>query len=200
MSNRAKDEQRRTVAELAARIINDGETDYHLAKLKALKQLGLSPEHSALPDNNQIDEALRQHYALFSPVAQGEALRALRETALKVLEWLKPFEPWLCGPVLTGVANAHSEIDIELVGIEPKTFEMFLINAGLPFDVSDPFKTSRGSRALRYHLEFNDCPVAITLFSNHADRSSVTPRDSVRFDRAQKSEALRRFGFPAPPS
>lgn len=195
MSNRAKDEQRRTVAELAARLINDGETDYHVAKLKALKQLGLSAEHAALPDNNQIDEALRQHYALFAPAAQAEALHTLRQTAIQVLRWLATFEPWICGPVLTGVANAHSEIDIELIGVEPKAFEMFLINAGLPFDVSEPYKSSREPRPLRYHLEFDDCPVAITLFDSHAERSRVTPRESVRFDRAQKLEALRRFGF-----
>lgn len=196
MSNRSKDELRHRIAELAARLINEGETDYQAAKVKAVKQLGLSVEHTPLPDNRQIDEALRQHYALFAPAAQAEALDALRQAALKVLRWLATFEPWLCGPVLTGVANVHSEIDIELVGIEPKHFEMFLLNEGLPFEVSEPFRSGRDACPLRYHVELDDFPVSITLFANHAERSSYTPRESTRFDRAQLDEALRRFATP----
>lgn len=193
MSNRSKDQLRHRVAELAARLISDGETDYQAAKLKALKQLGLSVEYTSLLDNRQIDEALRQHYALFAPAAQAEALHALRQAALKVLRWLAPFEPWLCGPVLTGVANAHSDIDIELVGIEPKHFEMFLLNEGLPFELSEPFRSGRDPQPLRYHVEFDELPVSITLFVNHAERSDYTPRESTRFDRAQADEARRRF-------
>ena len=52
-------DMRRRIAHVAARILaEDGSLDYGSAKRKAARQLG-APDSDNLPDNQQIDEALR---------------------------------------------------------------------------------------------------------------------------------------------
>lgn len=84
-------------ASAAARLIaEDGITDYHLAKRKAARQQG-APEHTALPDNAEIDAELRAYQALYQADEQGEILQQMRETAIELLELFSDFTPYLTG-------------------------------------------------------------------------------------------------------
>ncbi len=188
-----RDDVRSNIAHLAARLIAEGSTDYHAAKLKAARQLGVTDQKS-LPDNTQIELALREHLALFQRDTQPRALQELRETALAALKRLATFSPWLTGSVLAGTANEYSDIELELIGVDAKTFELYLINAGVAFEMQEPSR-SRGEhqRAPHYRCEFEDLPLSITLYESHAQRQAAHPRGSLRHERVQLAEAETLF-------
>lgn len=199
--DKARDDLRLRIAQAAARLVAEGLTDYHAAKLKAARQLGAGDNRS-LPDNHEIEAALRAQIALFHADTQPAALQDLRKTALRAMHWLAPFAPWISGAVLNGTANQFSVIELELVGSEPKSFELFLLNQGVAFNIGDPGDHAnldagaRGKKGMRlqYTLEFDDTPVSVVVFDNHPQRQAAYPRDSVRHARAQLAEAEMLFG------
>ena len=189
-----RDDARRQIAHGAARLIAEGLTDFHAAKLKAARQLGMADSRS-LPDNHEIEAALREHFALFSPDQQPAALAALRAVALELMTHLAEFGPWISGPVLTGTANEFSEIELELVGVEPKAFEMYLLNEAVEFEPVSmrPEKTENVSSPSRYRFEYQGAPTTISLFEHHAARQAAYQTGSPHRDRAPYSEADKLF-------
>ena len=201
-------ERRQAIAQSAARLIAEGLTDYRAAKLKAAQSLGYT-DQNALPDNAEIEAALHEHNQLFAGETQPAALRALREAALRTMQWLKDFSPWISGPVLTGTANEFSAIELDLIGVDAKSFEMFLLNEDVLFELhgGSTIGTGDGERRsggkdrrdrtnpppIRYEITFDDAPVEITLFDSHMQRLSAFPKSSIRYDRAQLDEARERF-------
>ena len=119
------------IAAAAARLMaEDGITDYQQAKKKALRQLGL-PEHTALPDNSEIDDELRAYRALYQAVEHPAILAAMRRSALQLMEFLAAFRPYLTGSVLDGTAGEYSQIDLLLFADSAKEVEIFLLNHGI---------------------------------------------------------------------
>ena len=193
----ARKKLRAAIAHSAARLIAEGLSDYHVAKQKATRQLGVT-DISALPDNHEIELALREHFALFARETQPDILRALRETAVRVMLRLEPFLPWLSGAVLSGTANEFSEIELELVGIEPKDVEMFLLNNSVTFDIFDTRHARRdspvkGRPEITYRLQFDGAPVLLALYEHHDDRQSANPDGSIRHERVRRADAIKRF-------
>jgi hypothetical protein len=75
-------EMRRLIAYEAARLIaGDGSLDYGTAKRKAARQLGV-PDSRALPDNLEIEEALRSYQSLYLGDKQRDQLSDLRQLAM----------------------------------------------------------------------------------------------------------------------
>jgi hypothetical protein len=194
---RGRDHVRLAIAHAAAKLVAEGLTDYHAAKQKAARQLGVTDSH-ALPDNHDIESALREHFLLFAQASQPVALAELRAAALRLMERLDQFSPWLVGPVLTGTANEFSEIELELVGVEAKDFEHYLLNRRVDFMLSESRATHKGlvkGAAVCYQVEFEDIPARITLYPSHAARQAARPRDGIKQDRAERNEAIRRFSI-----
>jgi hypothetical protein len=185
-----------SIAQTAARLIAEGLAEHHDAARKAAQQLGVG-KHALLPNQIEVDQALHEHHALYSTAEQPRALAALREAAIRAMQWLRPFSPWISGPVLTGSANEFSAIELDLVGVEAKTFEMFLINDDVVFESHGGATTGTGiAQALvRNDITFDDAPVEITLFDSQSQRLSTFPKSSYRYDRAQLDEALARFSL-----
>lgn len=122
---------RATIASAAARLMaEDGITDYHHAKKKAARQLGL-PENTAFPDNGEVEAELRAYRILYQGEEHEELIAALRHTALELLDLLVDFNPYLTGSVLDGTAGEHSHIDILLFADSAKEVEIFLLNRGI---------------------------------------------------------------------
>ena len=122
---------RASIANAAARLMaEDGITDFHLAKKKAARQLGL-PDHVAFPDNAEVEAELRAYRSLYQGEEHAELLRAMRQSALELLQLLAPFNPYLTGSVLDGTAGEHSRIDILLFADSAKEVEIFLLNRGI---------------------------------------------------------------------
>jgi hypothetical protein len=79
---------RASIASAAARLMaEDGITDFHLAKRKAARQLGL-PDHTAFPDNAEVEAELRAYRSLYQGEDHAEMLLAVRQTALDLLDLL----------------------------------------------------------------------------------------------------------------
>lgn len=213
--DRASQQLRMLITRQAAKLIAEGLTDYHAAKLKAARQLNCN-DKSALPDNQEIEAALREHLNLFAASTQPQALAALRHVALRAMRWLQIegqavtgtslgseflFEPWISGAVLNGTANEYSEIELELVGVEAKTMEFILLNRGIEFDLqetnakSKSYKPVDANKPIQYHLEFEDAPLVITLYESHAQRQALYPRESIKHERAKLSDATALFSL-----
>lgn len=122
---------RNAIAAAAARLMaEDGVDDYYHAKRKAARQLGL-PEHTALPDNAEVEAELRAYRSLYQGEGHAELIAALRRSALELLQMLEIFNPYLTGSVLDGTAGEHSHIDILLFADSAKEVEIFLLNRGI---------------------------------------------------------------------
>lgn len=124
---------REEIAHLAARIIaEDGVDDFAYAKRKAARQLGAA-DSRAMPDNEEIENALAVYREIYQKDEHPEVLATLREQALTVMKALERFNPFLSGSVLSGVAGKFSDIEIQLFADSGKEVEMFLLNRGWKF-------------------------------------------------------------------
>ncbi len=130
---------REEIAQSAARLIAEDGLDYAGAKRKAARQL-LGDTRVAgewLPDNDQIEEELREYLALFQSDTQPDELRRLREIALDWMRRLAEFHPYVTGAVLNGTANAHSDIHLQAFTDNPKDVAIYLLNQNVQYDVSE---------------------------------------------------------------
>jgi len=119
------------IAAVAARLVVEEGMEYAAAKRKAGRDHGRRPE---LPSNEQVEDAVREHIALFCADTQPAELRALREVALLWMQRLAEFRPHLAGAVWRGTATRQSAVLIDLYCDDPKAAEIALINAGEPYD------------------------------------------------------------------
>jgi len=123
------------VAQEAARLMSEhGIRDFHHAKLKAAERLGIV-DTQALPRNNEIEDALREHQRLFHGDTQPQALRARREAAVEALRFLRSFDARLVGAVLEGTADEHSAVCLHVFSDDPDAPGMFLREQGIPLEV-----------------------------------------------------------------
>jgi hypothetical protein len=154
MTNDAFDDSaqlRLEIAAAAARLVAQDGTDYGSAKRKAARQvLGDAPNRptnrpNILPDNDMIEEQVRQYNALFLAGSQPARLFQLRTIALQVMEALQQFHPLLSGPVLNGTAGPHDEIYLQLFAESAKEIHIFLLNKNVVLDMSESphFKGAR---------------------------------------------------------
>jgi hypothetical protein len=120
----------------AARLVVEEGLEYGPAKRRALKQLGW-PARTALPDNDALEDAVREYIAIFCADAQPLELFALRELALAWMERLAEFRPHLSGAVWHGTATRLSDIYIGLFCDDPKSAEIALINHGVNYEVRE---------------------------------------------------------------
>lgn len=130
---------RAEIAAAAARMIAEDGVDYGTAKRKAAKQIlgNNKVRGDVLPDNAQIEDEVRAYNELFFGDTQPARLLHLRCLALRVMEELEPFQPHLTGAVLNGTAGDHSDIYLQLFAESPKDVEIYLLNKGIDFNVSE---------------------------------------------------------------
>jgi len=121
------------IAAAAARLVVEEGQDYGQAKRRALRILGLPPR-TVLPDNEQVEDAVREHIALFHAETQPAELHALREIALRWMERMADFRPHLAGAVWHGTATRHSDVFVQLFCDDPKSAEIALIDHGVDYD------------------------------------------------------------------
>ncbi|WP_019141939.1 hypothetical protein [Noviherbaspirillum massiliense] len=130
---------RAEIAATAARMIAEDGADYGTAKRKAAKQIlgNTKVRGDFMPDNAQIEEEVRQYNALFFGDTQPARLLQLRKLALRLMEELEVFSPYLTGAVLNGTAGEHSDIHLQLFTESAKDVEIFLLNKNVDFEVSE---------------------------------------------------------------
>lgn len=130
---------RAEIAAAAARLIAEDGADYGTAKRKAAKQiLGNTKIRSdIMPGNAQIEEEVRIYNELFLGESQPARLLHLRKLALRIMEELSQFSPYLTGAVLNGTAGEHSDIHLQLFTDNPKDVQIYLLNKNVNFEVSE---------------------------------------------------------------
>jgi len=115
------------IANIAARLVVEEGLDWGQAKRRAIKELGL-PARTPLPDNDRVEDAVREYIGLFCPDTQPLELRALRELALVWMQRMQAFRPYLGAAVWHGTATRLSDIYVSLFCDDPKSAEIALID------------------------------------------------------------------------
>jgi len=130
---RGRDDARSAIAVQAARLMaRDGIENYGHAKRKAAKQLGM-PGTGRLPNNDEIDAALREYQGIYQGDDQTLRIRALREQAVRVMRDLSAFNPHLTGSVLSGTAGPYAAIHLQLFTDNAKAVELYLIDRKISY-------------------------------------------------------------------
>ena len=127
------------IAIAAARMIAEDGLDYSTAKRKAARQVVGETRVAGewLPDNDQIEEEIREYQSLFQGDSQPVVLRRLRGVALDWMQRLAPFNPYLTGAVLNGTAGDHSDVYLQAFCDNPKDVAIYFLNANVQYDVSE---------------------------------------------------------------
>lgn len=183
------------IAYLAARLIaEDGVADYASAKQKAARQAGLA-DANQLPDNSEIEAALREYQGLYQSEEQPARVRRLREVAVKVMREFEEFRPALVGSVLSGTAGPQSDVDLQVFTDDPKALTLFLLNRRYRFEESSR-SLSRGGRldsVPQISLEVDDVTVNMTVLDRdderHVARARANDEPPVRA-RLEQLEAM----------
>lgn len=171
-----RNQMRSHLAYLAARLMAEGGIrDFAQAKQKAARQAGVPDTHS-LPDNREIEEALRTYQALYQQGEHQAVLTHLREQALHLMELFETFNPYLVGSVLTGTAGRYSDISLHLFCDNAKDVEIFLLNRNLAYETGLR-RTRLGDRQIEaptLTLDFAGIEATLTVF--RTDDLRVTPK------------------------
>lgn len=181
-------QRRSPLAALAARLMaEDGIGDFALAKRKAARQLGLA-ENAALPDDSEVEEALRTYQRLFQGDEQRARQQQLLAIAARLMGTTQHFNPYLTGAVLDGTAGRHAEIDIQLFADSAKDVEIFLLNEKIEFRHSTP-RTDRAEAVLT--LVADEATVNLVIYPRDQERVSSRTRDGRLRERARLGDVRR---------
>ena len=127
------DSTKAEIAATAARMVVEEGLEYGPAKRRAVKQLGLSAR-TALPNNDDIEDAVREYIQVFCADTQPAELAALRQLALVWMERMALFRPHLAGAVWHGTATRLSDIYLQLFCDDSKSAEIELINQHVDYE------------------------------------------------------------------
>jgi hypothetical protein len=167
------------IAQEAARLMSEhGIRDYHHAKLKAAERLGIL-DAQALPRNNEIEDALREHQRIFHADSQPQLLQKRREAAMEAMRFLSNFEPRLVGAVLDGTADSHSAVCLHVFSDDPEAVVLFLREHGVPVETQTRrLRVSRDEQVEYPVLLFaaDELPFDITVLPTNALRQPPLDR------------------------
>lgn len=121
------------IAATAARLVVEEGLEYGPAKRRAAKQLGLGPR-AGLPDNDLIEDEVRDYLSIFCADTQPAELAALRQLAATWMQRLQVFRPHLCGAVWHGTATRLSDVYLQLFCDDPKSAEIALIDQAVNYE------------------------------------------------------------------
>lgn len=121
------------IAAVAAALVVEEGLEYGPAKRRAVKQMAL-PARTELPDNDALEEAVREYIDLFCADTQATELAALRELALVWMQRMSDFRPYLTGAVWHGTATRLSDIYVQLFCDDPKSAEIALIEHNVDYE------------------------------------------------------------------
>lgn len=124
------------IAAAAARLVVEEGLEYGPAKRRAARDLGRGASRSPnMPDNDAVEDAVREYLSVFCADTQPAELAALRSVAALWMERLAEFRPHLTGAVWRGTATRLSAIHLQLYCDDCKSAELALIDRGVDYDV-----------------------------------------------------------------
>lgn len=186
------DPLRQEIAATAARLVADAGLDYGSAKRKAIEMLleSRSAPRGAVPDNDEIDTALREHLALFDDDHPARVQR-MRRVALALMQRLARFDPYLTGSVWKGIVAEHAPIHLQLFHDDIKDVAIALLDDGLEFEVGEmPHFRNRsagksgGDVVEALMMTWRGEPVMLTLYLRDDLRGALRGLPAERGDTA----------------
>ena len=196
-SNPRADQLRRALAQEAARIMAEqGVDDFLLAKRKAAERLGAT-DVSVLPRNTEIESALAEYHRLFSSQTHSSTIKELRQTALDTMDMFEGFQPRLVGPVLSGTASEHSEINLHLFADRAESVALRLLERNIPHQSAERRLRYEADRIVGYpafRFVAGDQPIDVVVFPvdgiRQAPSSPVDGKPMRRGDAAEVRSLL----------
>jgi len=187
------DRARQMLAQEAARIIVDqGIRDYRVAKTKAADRLGMG-KRGSLPGNSEIEQAVNEHLLLFGGDSHADHLRAMREAAISAMQMLEEFTPRLVGPVLSGIADENSAINLHVFADSPEAVAMFLADRDISCRLYERRLKRRRGRNISpdtyagFEFEHGGEPIEATVFPVDGIRQApISPIDGKPMQRADQ--------------
>jgi len=169
------DREQQEVAQTAARMIVEDGLDYASARRKALQEHGDGGRRLRdAPSNEEIEDEVRAHIAIFHADTQPAELRALREAALRWMLRLAEFRPHLGGAVWRGTATRQSLVRIDLYCEDTKAPELAFLNRGIDYEtVSEPL--GRGEHSLTLVVDERNADLGdwVTIHFNVLDHDDL---------------------------
>jgi hypothetical protein len=185
----AASQGRARIASLAGKLMaENGIGDYSAAKRKAASILGF-PANARLPENAEVERALRAHQRLFQESEQSERLADLRRKAVDFMEIVQDFNPCLSGAVLDGTAGRGADIDIQLFVDSAKEVEIFLLNEHIEYRHDAP-RSERAEAVLV--IDCAGTAINLVIYSRQDERVVFRTRDGRVRPRA-RIDAVRRL-------
>ncbi len=174
------------IAATAAQLVVEEGLEYGPAKRRAVRQLKLPERTTPLPDNDELEAAVREYLDLFCADTQPAELLALRRLALVWMERLAEFRPHLSGAVWHGTATKLSDIYLQLFCDDEKSLEIKLIDQGVRYQP----RTARGLHGdsvdvLGIHAMCQPLGIFVGLHLLVNDRDAV--RGALRKDAKNRS-------------
>lgn len=185
---------RREMAAVAAALVADSGLDYGAAKRRAARHLGLaeaSPK-GAMPDNEEIDEALREHLDLFDAAGHEERRESIQLAAIELMEQLSQWSPLITGAAWKGLVTEHAVLHLQIADGHAKEVAIDLINRGLDFDATET--TGPGGRGRIEVLVgyWRDWPVMIAMHPIHDLRGTARDDGQRGADRGHRDQMIER--------
>lgn len=119
--------------ETAARLYcEDQMTDYRQARNRAAALLGYGSRLQG-PDLVLIEAAVLRYQERFGGAAYQQHLRAMREAALKALQWLAAFEPCLAGGAISGAVSLANRVQLHAFADSAESVDRHFHDHGVPF-------------------------------------------------------------------
>ena len=184
------------IAATAARLVVEEGLDYGPAKRRAAQVLGINARAASLPDNQAVEDEVRDYLALFCADTQPAELAALRAVALDWMQRLAAFRPHLSGAVWRGTATRLNNVHLQLYCDDSKQAELGLIDLGVDYEVNstpgprgdavDVLSLSSRSMALGEHVT-----VHLTVLDHDDLRGALKPDASGRTQRGDLAALIK---------
>jgi hypothetical protein len=180
------------MAQEAARIMAEhGVHDFLTAKRKAAERFG-NPDDASWPRNTEIEAALIEYQRLFAASTHGSTLQRQRQAALTAMRRLSKFEPRLVGPVLTGTATSHSDVQLHLFSDQPELVGLELFDRRVEHEVTERRHRMNAELIRAYpglRFEVDGEAIEATVFPLDGIRQApVSPVDGRPMRRADVTE------------
>jgi len=167
--NQAMSSLRHEIACGAAQLIAEEGFDYQSAKRKAYERvtggLGGRIAASDLPSNQEIEEAIRDHLALFADEDQRAHCEAMRRAALALMQRLASFHPVLMGALANGTATQFSVIHLGCRAESAKELAIDFLNDGITVEATELANPIGQGRVEGLLLDWQGHPVVITTLA-----------------------------------
>lgn len=183
---------RRALAQEAARIMAEhGVRDFLFAKRKAAERFGVV-DGAVLPRNTEIEDALAEYQRLFGGEQHVESLYAQRLAAIEAMRCLQDFQPRLVGPVLSGTATEHNDVQLHVFADRAETVAFRLMDRRINYEFSEKRVKMNADRVLdqpSLHIEIDEQTIEIVVFPIDGIRQApVSPVDGKPMRRADLAD------------